>query len=89
MQISIDQMTTVINTMPLKVLQERILQKPNLYFQIVLQMEGTKINQDNLPRFKKYIVGYIQATDGNVQAIAVIFWSDSGKRAHFLILSAN
>ncbi len=70
MQISIDQMTTIVSTAPLKFLLEKQRQKSDLYFHIVLQMSGEKISGEKRARFKKYIAGFMRATGGTLLAIA-------------------
>jgi hypothetical protein len=70
MQISIDQLTTIVSTAALGDFEERKRRKTDLYFHIVLRMDGDLIEGEKLLLLKRYIAGYVRATGGAVQAIA-------------------
>ena len=69
MRVSTDQMTTIVNTTPQKYLQEKKPQKSQLYFHIILKMNGENIKNRVRALLKKYVTGYVKATGGDVMEI--------------------
>lgn len=73
-------MTTIKSTSPPKFFSEISVRKINLYFHIVLKMNDKNISEFFKPVFKKYVAGFVKATDGDVEAITI-----AENRLHILV----
>lgn len=88
MQASIDQQSTIIITMPmnfqtnfsLKLKKNQVENVPNLYFHIVLKLDGEIPEQTQKEKFQKYIGGYIRARGAETKAVGIV-----GDQMHLLI----
>lgn len=71
MQIAIDRMPTIVNTMPLVFLLKKKPKPFNLYFHIVLKTEHGIVEKEKQMRLRKYIAGYVKAAGGGAPIVAL------------------
>lgn len=88
MQVSMDQQSTIMFTMPLhfqskntgKLPARKIKTTLNLYFHIVLKFEDEIFPEVQDEKLEKYIVGYARAKGADVEAVGIV-----GNRLHLVI----
>lgn len=82
---TIDQLTTVVSNMPLPYLNKIEPAAFNLYFHLVLKIEGEILDDEAEFRLKKYIACLVRATGESIKAV-----SFAQERVHLLVgLSQN
>ncbi len=70
MLLPMDQLKTIICNDPLKFIERNRSAALNSYFFVTLETSGEEFEDERRRRFKKYLVGYIQAAGGEIEGIA-------------------
>lgn len=68
----IDQLTTVVSTVPPAFLKKNETTALNLYFHLVLKTDGEILDNEQELSLKKYIAGFVRKTGGNVKAVCFV-----------------
>ncbi len=69
---SIENLTTVISTVPLSFLTKNENTALNLYFLLALTIDGESLYGEQESKFKKYIAGFVHATGGRIKAVSFV-----------------
>jgi putative transposase len=77
---SIEHLTTVVSTAPLSFFGKDESSALNLYFHLVLKIDGAILSDEHESDLKKYIAGFVRATNANIKAVG--FAQD---RVHLLV----